>query len=82
MCQKADFHNIALTMQCECIFFFSGVVNIYLKNATEERRGFKKTESYTETKCTGPKKKKDTIGIAEGRTVGNYLQVIYKRASL
>lgn len=28
------------------------------------------------------KKKKDTIGIAEGRTVGNYLQVIYKRASL
>lgn len=28
------------------------------------------------------KKKKETIGIAEGRTVENYLQVIYKRASL
>lgn len=28
------------------------------------------------------KKKKDTIGIPEGRTVENYLHIIYKRASL
>lgn len=35
----------------------SNVVNIYLKNTTEEM-WIQKTESYTETKCTGPRKKK------------------------
>lgn len=41
-----------------------------------------KTESYTETKCIGPEKKKDTIGIREWKVVEDYLHVIYKRASL
>lgn len=42
----------------------------------------KNTESYTETKCIGPEKKKDTIGIREGEIVEEYLHIIYKTASL
>ena len=42
----------------------------------------KKTQSHIQKKMYWTKKKKDTIGIPEGRTVENYLQVIYKRASL
>jgi hypothetical protein len=39
-------------------------VNIYLKNTTE-RFGFKK-QSYTETKCTGLRKKGNAVGVPEG----------------
>lgn len=41
-----------------------------------------KKQSHIQKQNVLDQKKKDTIGIAEGRTVGNYLQVIYKRASL
>lgn len=55
MCTTAPKHREEL--QTNATHHSSDVVNIYLKNTTKEM-WIQKTESYTETKCTGPKKER------------------------
>lgn len=72
-------HALALNNKVKAIHPSPNVVNIYLKNTTEDRGGFKKYKSHIQKqKCTGPKKQAFEKG-GQWKTI--YTSFI-KRASL